>query len=87
MKSQTLKFISLTTGAKDEDEELMSGIRGAKDLGMLCLTDAACATLDGKLLSRIRGPSLFLFTKLDIPNPEVAGRGMCALLGVISKGL
>ena len=58
MKSQTLKFISLTTGAKDEDEELMSGIHGAKDLGMLCLTDAACATLDGKLLSRIRGPSL-----------------------------
>ena len=78
MKSQTLKCISLTTGAKDEDEELMSGICGAKDLGMLCLTEVACATLDGKLLTRIRGPSLFLFTKLDIPHPEVGEEG-CVL--------
>ena len=38
MKSQALKFRSLTAGAKDEDEELVSSTCGAKDLGMLCLS-------------------------------------------------
>ena len=45
MKSQTLKFTSLSAGAKDEDEELMSRTCGAKDLGTP-FTDVACTTLD-----------------------------------------